>query len=135
MIKPCIIGLGYVGLPILLNLSKKYNSTGYDNNLTRIKDLKKGTDIFKEYNRRELKNKKIFLTNKIENIKKSNLYIVTVPTPILKNKKPDLSHLRDVCTKLSRVLKKNDIIIFESTVYPGLTNNFFVYPCWKNIIL
>ena len=106
MIKPCIIGLGYVGLPILLNLSKKYNSTGYDNNLTRIKDLKKGTDIFKEYNRRELKNKKIFLTNKIENIKKSNLYIITVPTPILKNKKPDLSHLRDVCTKLSKVLKK-----------------------------
>ncbi|MDA9707117.1 nucleotide sugar dehydrogenase [Candidatus Pelagibacter sp.] len=126
MIKPCIIGLGYVGLPILLNLSKKYNSTGYDNNLTRIKDLKKGIDIFKEYNRWELKNKKIFLTNKIENIKKSNLYIITVPTPILKNKKPDLTHLKDVCVKLSKVLKKNDIIIFESTVYPGLTNNFCV---------
>tara|TARA_B100000989_G_scaffold283016_1_gene248573 strand:- start:8489 stop:9676 length:1188 start_codon:yes stop_codon:yes gene_type:complete len=126
MIKPCIIGLGYVGLPILLNLSKKYKSTGYDNNLTRIKDLKKGTDVFNEFNRKELKNKKIYFTNKIENTKKSNLYIITVPTPILKNKKPDLNHLKDVCMKLSRILKKNDIIILESTVYPGLTNNFCV---------
>ena len=66
MIKPCIIGLGYVGLPLLLNLSKKYNSTGYDNNLTRIKDLKKGTDIFKEYNEENSKIKKFFLQTKLK---------------------------------------------------------------------
>jgi UDP-N-acetyl-D-glucosamine/UDP-N-acetyl-D-galactosamine dehydrogenase len=126
MIKPCIIGLGYVGLPILINLSKKYKSIGYDNNKDRIKKLSKGIDFFKEFEKKKLLDKSISYTNSLEKIKNSNLYIVTVPTPILKNKTPDLKHLKDVCSILSKVIKKNDIIIFESTVYPGLTNDYCV---------
>ena len=126
MIKPCIIGLGYVGLPILINLSNKYISTGYDNSASRIKDLKKGIDIFNEFKKKQLKSKKINFTNSVNDIKNSNLFIITVPTPILGNRKPDLKHLNDVCKVLSKIIKKNDIIIFESTVYPGLTNNFCI---------
>ena len=126
MIKPCIIGLGYVGLPILINLSKKYESIGYDNNKDRIKNLSKGIDFFKEFKKKILLDKSISYTNSLEKIKNSNLYIVTVPTPILRNKTPDLKHLRDVCNILSKVIKKNDLVIFESTVYPGLTNDYCV---------
>ena len=126
MIKPCIIGLGYVGLPILINLSKKYISTGYDISTSRIKDLKKGIDIFNEFKKKQLKSKKINFTNSVNDIKNSNLFIITVPTPILSNRKPDLKHLNDVCKVLSKIIKKKDIIIFESTVYPGLTNNFCI---------
>jgi len=132
MIKPCIIGLGYVGLPILLNLSKKYNSTGYDINQERINDLNLGSDIFNEFKAKDLKNKKIHYTNSIKSLKKSNLFIVTVPTPIHKNKKPDLRYIEDVCKKLSKIIKLNDIIIFESTVYPGLTNDFCIPLLEKN---
>ena len=126
MIKPCIIGLGYVGLPILINLSKKYISTGYDISTSRIKDLKKGIDIFNEFKKKQLKSKKINFTNSVNDIKNPNLFIITVPTPILSNRKPDLKHLNDVCKVLSKIIKKKDIIIFESTVYPGLTNNFCI---------
>ena len=132
IIKPCIIGLGYVGLPILLNLSKKYESIGYDNNHNRIKKLSKGKDFFNEFEKKELINKSIKYTNSLEAIKNYNLYIVTVPTPILKNKSPNLKHLKDVCSNLSKIIKKNDIIIFESTVYPGLTNDYCVPLLEKN---
>ena len=132
MIKPCIIGLGYVGLPILINLSKKYRSIGYDNNLRRINDLKNGKDFFNEFKKKDLKNKAINYTNSMELLKNSNLFIVTVPTPILKNKNPDLKHLKDVCNNLSKIIKKKDIIIFESTVYPGLTNNYCIPLLEKN---
>ena len=124
--KPCIIGLGYVGLPILLNLSKRYDTIGYDNNQNRIKKLSKGEDFFNEFKKKELIDKSVKYTNSLEAIKNYNLFIVTVPTPILKNKKPDLKHLKDVCSNLSKIIKKNDIIIFESTVYPGLTNDYCV---------
>ena len=124
--KPCIIGLGYVGLPILLNLANKYSTCGYDINLERIRNLKKGFDTFNEFKKKQLKNKKIKLLNKLKNLHDCNLFIITVPTPIFKNKKPDLSHLNDVCKKLSKVIKNNDIIIFESTVYPGVTKKICV---------
>ena len=126
MIKVCVIGLGYVGLPILLRLSKKYNCVGFDNNFERIKDLNKGNDKFKEFGKKELNKKSILYSNSINDLVDCNLFIVTVPTPIYKNKKPDLSHLKDVCLKLSKIMKKTNIIIFESTVYPGLTNNFCI---------
>ncbi len=126
MIKPCVIGLGYVGLPILINLSKKYECVGYDNNLNRIKDLTKGKDFFHEFKRKTLINKSIKYTNSLNIIKNFNLYIITVPTPILKNKTPDLKHLKNVCNNLSKIIKEKDIIIFESTVYPGLTSDYCV---------
>jgi UDP-N-acetyl-D-glucosamine/UDP-N-acetyl-D-galactosamine dehydrogenase len=126
MIKPCVIGLGYVGLPILINLSKKYNCVGYDNNLNRIKDLTNGKDFFHEFKKKTLINKSVKYTNSLNNIKNFNLYIITVPTPILKNKTPDLKHLKNVCNNLSKIIKEKDIIIFESTVYPGLTRDYCV---------
>jgi len=126
MIKPCVIGLGYVGLPILINLSKKYNCVGYDNNLNRIKDLTNGKDFFHEFKKKTLINKSVKYTNSLNIIKNFNLYIITVPTPILKNKTPDLKHLKNVCNNLSKIIKEKDIIIFESTVYPGLTRDYCV---------
>ena len=126
MTKICVIGLGYVGLPILLKLSNKYRCVGFDNNLERIKDLKKGNDKFREFKKKELNKKSVLYSNSLNDLKDCNLFIVTVPTPIYKNKKPDLSHLKDVCYKISKIIKKKDIIVFESTVYPGLTNNFCI---------
>ena len=126
MTKICVIGLGYVGLPILLKLSNKYRCVGFDNNLERIKDLKKGNDKFREFKKKELKKKSVLYSNSLNDLKDCNLFIVTVPTPIYKNKKPDLSHLKDVCYKISKIINKKDIIVFESTVYPGLTNNFCI---------
>ena len=132
MINVCVIGLGYVGLPILINLSKKYKTIGYDINKQRIKDLKKGKDLFNEFTKKILKKSKINFTDSINSIKRSNLFIITVPTPINKRKQPDLTHLKDVCNKLSEIIKKKDIIIFESTVYPGLTNDFCIPLIEKN---
>ena len=132
--KPCVIGLGYVGLPILVNLSKKYISFGYDINKKRIIELKKGNDIFGEFKTQELKKNLNFESN-LKSISFCNLFIVTVPTPILKNKKPDLSHIKDVCLNISTILKKGDIIIFESTVYPGVTENICVPLIEKNCLL
>tara|TARA_B100001059_G_C17802297_1_gene566932 strand:- start:297 stop:1490 length:1194 start_codon:yes stop_codon:yes gene_type:complete len=126
MIKACIIGLGYVGLPILKNLSKKYKTVGYDNSLQRVKNLRKGIDTFNEFNKSDLRKIKTSYTNFITKINSCNLFIVTVPTPVFSNKKPNLSHLKDVCIKVSKILKKKDIIIFESTVYPGITNDFCI---------
>ena len=132
MINLCVIGLGYVGLPILINLSKKFKTIGYDINKQRIEDLKKGKDLFNEFKKKTLKKSKINFTNSINLIKKSNIFIITVPTPINKKKQPDLTHLKDVCNKLSKIIKKKDIIIFESTVYPGLTNDFCIPLIEKN---
>ncbi len=126
MIKPCIIGLGYVGLPLLVNLSKKFNATGFDINKKRINDLINGKDIFNEVKKKDLKNKNIKFTSSIQSAKYSNLFIVAVPTPIHNNKNPDLRHLKDICEKLSKILKHKDIIIFESTVYPGVTNDYCI---------
>ena len=126
MIKPCIIGIGYVGLPILINISKKFTSTGFDINKKRINDLKNGKDIFKEFQKKDLIKNKIYFTNSLQSIKYCNLFIITVPTPIYKSKKPNLSHLKNVCNSLSKIIKKGDIIIFESTVYPGVTNDYCI---------
>ena len=126
MIKACIIGLGYVGLPILINLSKKYKTVGYDNSSKRVKNLKRGIDIFNEFNKNDLRKIKTTYTSLVDKINSCNLFIVTVPTPVFSNKKPNLSHLKDVCNKVSKILKKKDIIIFESTVYPGITNDFCI---------
>ncbi len=123
--KVCVIGIGYVGLPIFLNLSKTISVTGFDINKERIKKLNKFVDVYKEFKRDEIKSfikKKSNLTFKLNDIKNCNFFIVTVPTPIFKNKKPDLSMLIESCKLIGKVLKKNDIIFFESTVYPGVTN-------------
>ena len=120
----CIIGLGYVGLPLLVELNKYFNVIGYDSSSKRVKELKKFSDKTKEISSSQLKKIKNYkFTNNPNDIKKSNFYIVTVPTPIFTNKKPDLTNIISATRLISKFLKKNDIVIYESTVYPGVTED------------
>ena len=91
MLKPCVIGLGYVGLPILLNLSKKIKTIGFDINKKRISDLKNSRDTFNEFKNQSKLKKKIYFTDDIFKVKSANFFIVAVPTPISKSKYPDLN--------------------------------------------
>ena len=117
-----VIGLGYVGLPLAIQFSKKYNVIGFDTNEKRIHELKSGKDKTLECTSKEIRSaKKLILTNKKENLKTVNCFIVTVPTPINKSRKPDLGPLLKASKMLGKIIKKNDIIIYESTVYPGCT--------------
>lgn len=117
-----IIGLGYVGLPLAVEFGKKYSTVGFDINTGRIKELKSGYDRTLETSELELKNLKMLqFTAGIDEIKDCNVYIVTVPTPIDRFKMPDLSPLLKASEMLGKVLSKGDIVIYESTVYPGCT--------------
>ena len=122
MINICIFGLGYVGLPLALSFSKKFNTVGFDINTKRISRLKKNIDDNNEFSPKDFKNKKIFFSSNINHIKKCNYYIICVPTPVKLNKKPDLSALKKSFSDLKNLIKKNDSVIVESTVYPGVTN-------------
>ena len=102
---------------------KKIKTIGFDINKKRILDLKNSRDTFNEFKKRDFAKKKIFFTNDVFKAKSANFFIVAVPTPISKSKYPDLSHLKKVSENISKILKKGDIIFFESTVYPGVTNN------------
>jgi len=124
MPKICVMGLGYVGLPICLELSKKYNTTGFDINNLRIANLKKYIDLNNEFKKKDFLNKKLNFTDKIEEIKNCNFYIICVPTPITKSKKPDLKYVKKCFDIISKILNKNDIIVLESTVYPGVTKSY-----------
>ena len=119
----CIVGLGYVGLPLLLAFNKKkINVIGYDSSIKRIEELKKLRDVNGEFSKEELiSSKNIFFTNRPSDLKGANIYIITVPTPINKNKSPNLKALLDASKTIGKNLLKNDIVIYESTVYPGCT--------------
>ena len=118
----CIIGLGYVGLPLALAFAKKYAVVGYDINTQRVADLKKGIDTTEEADASELlSNPNLQITSDPKHIADSNIYIVTVPTPIDKYKSPDLGPLLAASQLVGSVLKKEDVVIYESTVYPGCT--------------
>ena len=122
-----IIGLGYVGLPLAIEFARKRSVIGYDINENRIIELKKGFDSTKEFTSKEIKNaSNLFLTFNFDDLKKANIFIVTVPTPVDKNKTPDMSYLINASRSLGNILKKNDIVIFESTVYPGATEEICV---------
>jgi UDP-N-acetyl-D-galactosamine dehydrogenase len=117
-----IIGLGYVGLPLAVEFGKKYSVIGFDINNDRIKSLKIGLDRTLELSKEDiLTSKNLTFTNKINDLFNCSIYIVTVPTPINKFKAPDLSPLLNATEMISQVIKKGDIIIYESTVYPGCT--------------
>jgi UDP-N-acetyl-D-galactosamine dehydrogenase len=121
-IYPCIIGLGYVGLPLFIRLSKNYSTIGFDINKSRIKELKSKIDLNSEYNKKELiLNNNSNFTYNAKDIQSCNFFIITVPTPIYKNKKPDLRPLILATKIISKYIKKNDIVFYESTVYPGVT--------------
>ena len=125
---PCIIGLGYVGLPMTLNIAKRFLTYGFDTNKKRIENLKNKIDVNREFGPKKFDNiKKIIFTNKIKDIKKCNFFILCLPTPIHKNKKPDLTNLNDAIEIISKILKRNDIIFLESTVFPGITEQYKNY--------
>ena len=124
MIKICIIGLGYVGLPICLKSSTKFQTVGFDTNSTRIKNLKNKFDQNNEYTKKDFINKKILFTDKIFDIKDCNFFIICVPTPVNKKNQPNLIPIKNSFNTISKILKVNDIIILESTVYPGVTSKF-----------
>ena len=127
--KIAIIGLGYVGLPLAHAFSPKYKVVGFDINLARVNELKGGFDRTLELSEAQVKealsNGMEFTTN-IEDTKNCNIYIVTVPTPINSDNEPDLTPLIKSSQSIGSVLKKDDIVIYESTVYPGATEEICV---------
>ena len=126
-IKIAIIGQGYVGLPLAIEFGKKYNTIGFDIDKKRIFELKKSIDKTKEASKEQIKSSKnLFFSSSLQEIKDCNIYIVTVPTPIDEYNQPDLLPLRNASKMISKLLKKNDIVIYESTVYPGCTEEFCV---------
>lgn len=126
-IKVVVIGLGYVGLPLAIELGKKYTTIGYDINKKRISELKKKVDSSDQLSFNQIKkSSKIKFTSDINEIKSSNFYILAVPTPINKKKKPNLKMLKDATYLVGSVLKEKDIVVYESTVYPGLTEEYCV---------
>ena len=122
-----VIGLGYVGLPLAVEFGKIYDTVGFDINQSRIDELESGVDSTLEVESADLaKATKLVYSPKIEDIADCSIYIVTVPTPIDKNKRPDLTPLEKSSGTISKVLKKGDIVIYESTVFPGCTEEVCV---------
>ena len=118
--KLAIIGLGYVGLPLTLEFAKKRKVIGFDINEHRVKALKAGIDKNQEFIMEEIQETALLnFTNKLEDLRLSNCYIVTVPTPVDEFNKPDLGALKKASKMVGGILKKEDVVIYESTVYPG----------------
>ena len=124
-----VIGLGYVGLPLATALAKKFIVIGYDINQKRIEELNKGKDITNELSSGQVKeylNKNLSYTYDKNKLVEANFFIVTVPTPINKDKTPNLTPLIKASQNISMYLKKGDIVVYESTVYPGVTEDICV---------
>lgn len=122
--KIAVIGLGYVGLPLAVEFSKCLEVIGFDNNSFRVDELRNGHDSTLEVSDEELISaSKLSITADIKDIEECNVYIVTVPTPINENKQPDLFSLLKASNDISNVLKEGDVVIYESTVYPGATED------------
>jgi UDP-N-acetyl-D-galactosamine dehydrogenase len=120
--KIAIIGLGYVGLPLAVAFGEKYQVVGFDINLERIANLKHGVDTTMQCTFQEIANAvQLVFTEDLSQIRDCTIFIVTVPTPVTKDKQPDLHLLRTASKMVGGVLKKGDIVIYESTVYPGCT--------------
>lgn len=135
MTKIAIIGLGYVGLPLARLFATKYPVVGYDINSERVTSLKNAKDNTLEVSDQELQevlvsniptDKGLYCTTSLEDIKHCNYYIITVPTPVDKNNRPDLQPLQKASELVGKLLKKSDIVIYESTVYPGCTEEFCI---------
>ncbi|MFO1313540.1 MAG: nucleotide sugar dehydrogenase [Burkholderiales bacterium] len=122
-----IIGLGYVGLPLAVEFGKKFDTIGYDVRRERIDALREGRDDTLETSQAELRSAThLRYTDQIEGIRGCNTFIVTVPTPVGRAQRPDLSPLRNASKALGSILKRGDLVIYESTVYPGTTEEFCV---------
>ncbi|MFL5754027.1 MAG: nucleotide sugar dehydrogenase [Bacteroidia bacterium] len=116
-----VIGLGYVGLPIALAFAKKVKVIGFDINEKRVAMMNKGVDPSNELSKKDFANSDISFTHKLEDLKKANFFIIAVPTPIDEHNLPDLKPLIGASTTVGKVLKKGDYVVYESTVYPGCT--------------
>jgi UDP-N-acetyl-D-galactosamine dehydrogenase len=122
-----VVGLGYVGLPLAVEFGKRFDTVGFDLKASRIKELAAGKDSTLEVDRKELKSAaRLAFTDNVRDLKKCRVYIVTVPTPIDDYKRPDLTPLQKASASLGSVLKKGDIVIYESTVYPGCTEEICI---------
>ncbi len=121
----CVVGLGYVGLPLAIGFGKKYKTVGFDIDVERIEELSNGKDHTLEADPKELneviKKKKLYFTSDLNEIKDSTVFIITVPTPINNFNAPDLIPLLKASKMIGSILKKKDVVIYESTVYPGCT--------------
>jgi UDP-N-acetyl-D-galactosamine dehydrogenase len=119
--KVSIIGLGYVGLPVAVAFGKQSTTIGFDVNSERIRELRKGFDRTGEVTAEELAESKLLFTDSIAELVSANFHIIAVPTPVDDAKRPDLSLLLKASETVGKVLKKGDIVVYESTVYPGVT--------------
>ena len=127
-IKIGVIGLGYVGLPVLSLFSQKYDCWGIDNDILRVEALKSGTDTRKCQSNEELSQalRLSYITSDWSDLGQCNVYIIAVPTPVDKENLPDITHLEEVCKAVGNILSRNNIVIFESTVYPGTTDEICI---------
>lgn len=121
-----IIGLGYVGLPLALEFSKYFNTLGFDVSKKRVKELNLFYDVTNQFKKNKIKNSKIKFTDDQILLQKYNIFIICVPTPVSNKNLPDLHNLKSATKIVSKYVKKNDIIIYESTVYPGTTEDVCV---------
>jgi UDP-N-acetyl-D-galactosamine dehydrogenase len=129
-LKIAIVGLGYVGLPLAIEFASKYATVGFDINIERIDELNKCIDRTKEIDsmkiERHLDDGSIKFSNVVNSIADANVYIITVPTPTDKNNRPDLNPLISASKLIGSVLKRGDVVVYESTVYPGVTEDICV---------
>ena len=138
--KIAIIGLGYVGLPLAVAFAEKYPVIGFDINQVRVKELMGGRDFTSEVSDEDLKSvlseeltlKGLLCSTDVNQIKDCNIFVVTVQTQIDESKKPDLTPLQKSSEMIGKVLKKGDLVIYESTTYPGCTEEFCVPILEKN---
>lgn len=121
-----MIGLGYVGLPLAVELARKMPVVGFDISELRIKELRSGHDRTREVESDKLKTSKLVYSHKLEDIRNSDFYVITVPTPVHESKQPDLTPVIKASESVAKVLKKGDIVVYESTVYPGCTEEVCV---------
>jgi len=123
--KIAVVGLGYVGLPLAVAFANHYPTIGYDINSHRVAELKSHKDSTLETTSEELKQaKSLSFTIKLDDIASANIYIITVPTPVDANNMPELSPLQNASTAIGSILKKGDIVVYESTVFPGATEEY-----------
>lgn len=126
-IRLCVVGLGYVGLPLAVEFSHHLPVTGFDINQRRIDELNSGIDRSHEVSKGELDTgQNLVITSDVSHLAECNVYIITVPTPVDDHKQPDLSPLVSASHQISGLLKTNDIVIYESTVFPGATEEICV---------
>ena len=123
-IKIGIIGLGYVGLPLAVELGKYFQIIAFDINKKRINELNNNKDVNNDYKKQKISNKNIKFTSNQKYLQGVNFFIITVPTPIYKNKKPNLNFIKKASLIVSEFLTNKSVVVYESTVYPGLTENY-----------